>query len=273
MYRALRIADAAKAIRHVFIRNLEVLAHIGVHGHEQGKPSPCASMSICGRGRDRVRQARKRGGLWRNSRQDPRNHRSRPHQSRRDAGRTHRQACFDDVRVKTARRAGGKASRAARRGIRRRGDQSRCGSTTLAGSRRDRLLRYYILAHDEPDTTTPPLKGLARIQAYLKTLPDAPGVYRMLDAKGDVLYVGKAKSLKKRVASYAKTGGHTERIARMIADTAEMLFVTTASRNRSAAARIQSHQAAEAALQRLVSATTNPSRTFCCARITPFRRS
>ena len=74
-----------------------------------------------------------------------------------------------------------------------------------------------------------PLRGPARIQAYLKTLPDAPGVYRMLDAKGDVLYVGKAKSLKKRVASYAKTGGHNERIARMVADTAEMLFVTTAS--------------------------------------------
>jgi excinuclease ABC subunit C len=74
-----------------------------------------------------------------------------------------------------------------------------------------------------------PLKGPARIQAYLKTLPDGPGVYRMMDAKGDVLYVGKAKSLKKRVASYAKTGGHSERISRMIADTTEMLFVTTAS--------------------------------------------
>jgi excinuclease ABC subunit C len=81
------------------------------------------------------------------------------------------------------------------------------------------------------DTATAPeaLKGVARIQAYLKTLPDAPGVYRMLDARGDVLYVGKAKSLKKRVASYAKTGGHSERIARMIADTADMLFVTTQS--------------------------------------------
>jgi excinuclease ABC subunit C len=79
------------------------------------------------------------------------------------------------------------------------------------------------------DTPAVPLKGPARIQAYLKTLPDSPGVYRMLDAKGDVLYVGKAKSLKKRVASYAKTGGHNERIARVIADTAEMLFVTTAS--------------------------------------------
>jgi excinuclease ABC subunit C len=79
------------------------------------------------------------------------------------------------------------------------------------------------------DTPEAPLKGSARIQAYLKTLPDAPGVYRMLGANGDVLYVGKAKSLKKRVASYAKTGGHTERIARMIADTTEMLFVSTAS--------------------------------------------
>jgi len=74
-----------------------------------------------------------------------------------------------------------------------------------------------------------PLKGPARIAAYLKLLPDAPGVYRMLDAKGDVLYVGKAKSLKKRVGSYAKTGGHNERIARVIAETAEMLFLTTGS--------------------------------------------
>ena len=78
------------------------------------------------------------------------------------------------------------------------------------------------------DAETPP-KGVARIAAYVKTLPDAPGVYRMLDAKGDVLYVGKAKSLKKRVASYAKSSGHTERIARMISETTEMLFVTTAS--------------------------------------------
>jgi excinuclease ABC subunit C len=74
-----------------------------------------------------------------------------------------------------------------------------------------------------------PPTGIARIQAYLKTLPDGPGVYRMMDAKGDVLYVGKAKSLKKRVSSYAKSGGHTDRIARMIAETAEMLFVSTAS--------------------------------------------
>jgi excinuclease ABC subunit C len=83
---------------------------------------------------------------------------------------------------------------------------------------------------DDTRTQEPaPLKGVARIFAYLKALPDAPGVYRMMDAKGDVLYVGKAKSLKKRVASYTKTGGHNERISHMIADTAEMLFVTTAS--------------------------------------------
>src|SRR3954468_8233615 len=71
--------------------------------------------------------------------------------------------------------------------------------------------------------------GAQRIAEYLRTLPDAPGVYRMLNAAGDVLYVGKAKSLKKRVSSYALRGGHNDRITRMIAETAEMLFVTTAS--------------------------------------------
>jgi excinuclease ABC subunit C len=85
------------------------------------------------------------------------------------------------------------------------------------------------ISQADEKAAAPPLTGPARIQAYLKTLPDAPGVYRMLDAKGNVLYVGKAKSLRKRVASYVKSGGHIDRIARMIADTAEMLFVTTAS--------------------------------------------
>ena len=72
------------------------------------------------------------------------------------------------------------------------------------------------------DETAPSaiLSGPARIQSYVKSLPDAPGVYRMLDAKGNVLYVGKARSLRKRVASYVKTGGHIDRIGRMIADTA-----------------------------------------------------
>src|ERR1044072_8420403 len=79
---------------------------------------------------------------------------------------------------------------------------------------------------NSPET---PLKGADRIAAYLKTLPDAPGVYRMLNAAGDVLYVGKAKSLKKRVSSYARGGVHSDRLTRMVAETAEVLFVTTAS--------------------------------------------
>jgi excinuclease ABC subunit C len=81
----------------------------------------------------------------------------------------------------------------------------------------------------EPRPSDNPKTGAQRIAAYLKTLPDAPGVYRMLNAVGDVLYVGKAKSLKKRVSSYALRGGHNGRITRMIFETAEMLFVTTAS--------------------------------------------
>jgi excinuclease ABC subunit C len=74
-----------------------------------------------------------------------------------------------------------------------------------------------------------PLKGPARIEAYVKTLPDSPGVYRMLNAKGEVLYVGKASSLKKRVAAYTKPTAQTYRIAHMISETAEMIFISTAS--------------------------------------------
>ncbi len=73
------------------------------------------------------------------------------------------------------------------------------------------------------------LKGADRIAAYVKTLPDAPGVYRMLNAKSEVLYVGKAASLKKRVASYAKPSNQSYRIMRMIFETAEMIFISTAS--------------------------------------------
>jgi len=64
------------------------------------------------------------------------------------------------------------------------------------------------------------------IARYLKVLPSQPGVYRMLDAEGSVIYVGKARNLKARVSNYARLGGHTNRIARMIATTAGMEFVS-----------------------------------------------
>ena len=67
------------------------------------------------------------------------------------------------------------------------------------------------------------------ISRYAKTAPAGPGVYRMFDAGGEVLYVGKARHLKKRVLSYARGAGHNNRIARMVADTASMEFVTTAT--------------------------------------------
>ncbi|KAA5804888.1 excinuclease ABC subunit UvrC [Alkalicaulis satelles] len=67
------------------------------------------------------------------------------------------------------------------------------------------------------------------IADYVKQLPLKPGVYRMYGADGEVLYVGKAKKLKNRVASYAKTGGHTNRIALMIALTRAMEFVVTST--------------------------------------------
>jgi len=68
--------------------------------------------------------------------------------------------------------------------------------------------------------------GPAVIAAYLKLLPSSPGVYRMLDREGTVIYVGKARNLKARVSNYARLGGHTNRIARMIATTSAMEFMS-----------------------------------------------
>ena len=70
-------------------------------------------------------------------------------------------------------------------------------------------------------------KGYDLIQKYLLTLDTSPGVYRMLDEKARVLYVGKARNLKARVSSYSRPGGHTVRIERMISETASMMFLTT----------------------------------------------
>jgi excinuclease ABC subunit C len=69
--------------------------------------------------------------------------------------------------------------------------------------------------------------GVSVIETALETMPGNPGVYRMLDAKGEALYVGKARNLKKRVASYTQLPRLSERLRRMVADTASMEIVTT----------------------------------------------
>ena len=75
--------------------------------------------------------------------------------------------------------------------------------------------------------TPPPLTGHDLIADYLMRLDGSPGVYRMLDSENRVLYVGKARNLKIRVASYARPQGHSARISRMINETSSMMFLTT----------------------------------------------
>lgn len=80
---------------------------------------------------------------------------------------------------------------------------------------------------DDTPASTPRPTGFDCIQSYLRTLDSSPGVYRMLDAESRVLYVGKARNLKARVSNYARPGGHSARIDRMIRETASMMFLTT----------------------------------------------
>src|ERR1700710_2503481 len=77
-----------------------------------------------------------------------------------------------------------------------------------------------------PEPQEPP-KGVAVIEAAMATMPANPGVYRMLDHKGDALYVGKARSLKRRVLSYTQIGRLPERLRRMVSETVTMEVITT----------------------------------------------
>jgi excinuclease ABC subunit C len=85
-------------------------------------------------------------------------------------------------------------------------------------------------AEDAPDDKSgAALKGVEAIRDAWKRLPARPGVYRMLGADGEVLYVGKAKSLKNRVAMYAQGRGHTNAIYRMIHQTRTLEVIVTAT--------------------------------------------
>jgi excinuclease ABC subunit C len=82
---------------------------------------------------------------------------------------------------------------------------------------------------DEEEHSAPAAvrQGAAVIRSFCKHAPAGPGVYRMIGADDEVLYVGKAKSVRKRIASYTRALGHTNRIARMISLTRSMVFVST----------------------------------------------
>ena len=82
---------------------------------------------------------------------------------------------------------------------------------------------YAVRGADAPDIEA----GIAAIRNVLKTLPVRPGVYRMLDARGDVLYVGKARALKNRVSNYVQVSRLPKRLGRMVAQTRGMTVVTT----------------------------------------------
>ena len=82
---------------------------------------------------------------------------------------------------------------------------------------------YTVRGADKPDIEA----GVAAIRNVVRTLPTRPGVYRMLDARGEVLYVGKARALKSRVTNYTQVARLTKRLSRMVAQTRDMTIVTT----------------------------------------------
>ncbi|MFO1101938.1 MAG: excinuclease ABC subunit UvrC [Methylocystis sp.] len=79
---------------------------------------------------------------------------------------------------------------------------------------------------DAPQTPESVKRGVDVIKKHWRHAPNGPGVYRMIAENGEVLYVGKAKNVRKRVASYTRLAGHVNRIARMISATASMMFIS-----------------------------------------------
>jgi excinuclease ABC subunit C len=83
------------------------------------------------------------------------------------------------------------------------------------------------IADDMPTAADHMAQGADVIRGYVRDAPTSPGVYRMISAQDEVLYVGKARNIKKRITSYTRPQGQSNRIARMISLTARMIFVTT----------------------------------------------
>ena len=124
------------------------------------------------------------------------------------------------------------------------GDGARTYLCAMSGEKKD-IDPASELAEDEEEQSLPELEhevaidlaaaegplaaGRAAITAAAKQAPSAPGVYRMSDAHGDVLYVGKAKNIRKRIIAYARPTGYDARIERMVAATSSVEFVTTAT--------------------------------------------
>jgi excinuclease ABC subunit C len=93
----------------------------------------------------------------------------------------------------------------------------------------DAAVDLALAIDSEPPAGSPTgiARGLAVIRAALRTMPATPGVYRMLDRKGDALYVGKARNLKNRVQNYAHIATLSNRLRRMVAETKAMEIVST----------------------------------------------
>src|SRR5262249_26983242 len=102
-------------------------------------------------------------------------------------------------------------------------------STELVADDEEQELPEQDIALEPPAGAGPLAAGRAVIANFVKLAPSAPGVYRMIDRNGDVLYVGKAKNIRKRIIAYTRPTGYDPRIERMIAATAALEFVSTAT--------------------------------------------